>query len=33
MVAIGAQVVKKKRKIVEGRVRSAEGVWHEWERV
>jgi hypothetical protein len=33
MVAIGEQVVEKKRKIVEGRGKSAEGVGHRWERV
>jgi hypothetical protein len=33
MVAIGEQVVEKKRKIVEGRGKSAEGVGHGWKRV
>jgi hypothetical protein len=33
MVAIGKQVVEKKRKIVEGRGKSAVGIGHGWERV
>jgi hypothetical protein len=32
-VATGEQVVEKKKKIVEGRGKSAEGVGHGWDRV